>query len=293
MTPNGDEPLAKSRGNLLRQLDRYEPLVGILALLLLVLWFLFPDRNDTGSLIDASLPNAIAALGVFLVLFAYSRYIGKSREDETRELLDLQAERIERMRRPVGVLDFYPDWGEIDQSFWREFIVGADSIDVVMNFSNTFFENNQAAFVAAIKGGATFNLYLPHPGGFAHDPAGLDRHDSDRLSELARAYNMQLNGVRERIARSASTLIGFGATHSQVTVRLLPRLTYAVVRVDERKIVLSHYDQFPVDHASASALVLRPGASDKLERYWTRQFRKLAQIDPTPVERLLELREGF
>ena len=293
MTMRGDEPLAKSRSRLLKQLDKYEPLVGLLAILLLVVIFLFPERNDTATLFDASLPNAIAALGVFLVLFVYSRYIGKSRADETRELLDLQAARIDRMRRPAGVIDFHSNWGAIDSRFWREFIDDAASIDVVMNFSNSFFESNQAAFVAAIHRGASFNLYLPDPGGFDPDSGSLSGQDRQRLTELARAYNMQLNGVRERIARSASTLVGFGASHAQVTVRLLPRLSYAVVRTDDRKIVLSHYDQFPVDHASASALVLRPGADDNLQSYWARQFSDLANVAPTPVEKLLELRQGF
>ncbi|WP_374457143.1 hypothetical protein [Nocardioides sp.] len=254
-----------------QRLRRYEWLVALLALVLLTLLYLFlPDRSAS-DLWEASLPNAIAALAIFFVILAYNQYLRRGPLEDVQELLDRQTQDIREAISPLGgVTAFYPDWSTISEADWRSLLESAHRIDIVMNFSSSFLDRNNASIGAAAKAGATINLYLPDPGD-PGDPVVSDS-ERERLSDLARAYDINVPTLQERIAGSVKMARSLATDPARVSVRFYPRLMYAAVRLDQQTLVLSHYDQFPTLNAKACAIVLDVGASDVLKAYWANQF---------------------
>jgi hypothetical protein len=259
--------------------------------------------------VETALPNAVAALFVFLAIYALYQFIGISPSDEIAQLLDSQREQlgsrsqedlqgiaVEMRRldlsRPRGILNLYPHWNEISGQDWEVILEGAWQVDIVMNWCDSLLEANARIFRRLISEGLSVSLYLPDPGSFG-GREGLSEQDRDRLNQLAATYSMPRGAVRLRIAESASKLVDLGAREEQVTVRLLKGLTYSAVRINRSRLLISHYDQFRVGHPRAHALLLDLDESAELSNYWSEQFQRFESIRPTSLAKMMRLRRSF
>lgn len=293
--------LSANLASIRRGLGRYRILLATFVLLLLSLLYIYVLDKSVAELIEAALPNAVAALFVFLAVYALYQFIGVAPNDEVAHLLDQHQERIAThldnelrdVRREVGqlsvprsrgMLAFFPHWNEMTEQDWERVLSGATHVDVVMNWCDSWLEANSRLFRSLLKEGTTVSLYLPDPG-FGNTAA-----DRDRLNRLATAYDFSRHVVRFRIAKSAAKLVELGAHPDQVAVRLVDGLTFAAVRVNEHRLLISHYDQFRVGHPRAYALLFDLHESDELFGYWREQFNYFNNIEPTPVGKLIELR---
>ncbi|MGB3444095.1 MAG: hypothetical protein WBA97_35610 [Actinophytocola sp.] len=300
-----DEPqrrLSAGLASLRRGLGRYRILLAVLVLLLLSLLYVLVFDKSVPQLIEAALPNAVAALFVFLALYALYQFIGIAPTDEVARLLDRHQEQladhlkvelqgIQRevsqlsIPRPRGILDFFPHWSEMTGQDWERILSDATHVDIVMNWCDSWLEANARLFRELLEEDTTVSLYLPHP--------GFDNNNAhrDRIHRLATTYDVPRHVVRFRIAESAAKFVDLGADPDRLTVRLVDGLTFAAVRVNEYRLLVSHYDQFRVGHPKAYALLVDLHESSELFGYWTEQFDYFNNIAPTPVERLIELRK--
>lgn len=299
-----DEPqgsLSASLTSLRRGLGRYRILLATATLILLSLSYILVFHKSVAELVEAALPNAIAALFVFLTVYALYRFIGVAPTDEVANLLDAHEEHIaarlkgelEDIRRdvgqlsiprPRGILDFFPHWSEMTGQDWERVLFDATHIDIVMNWCDSWVEANARLFRTLLAEETTVSLYLPDPG-FENTSA-----DRERINRLAATYDFPAHVIRFRIAESATKFVDLGANPDQLTVRLVEGLTFAAVRVNEHRLLVSHYDQFRVGPPKAYALLLDLHESPELFGYWTDQFNHFNDIAPTHVNRLLELR---
>lgn len=301
MAPSPADPgaqpttLAASVDVLRRALERFRILIAVLALILFGAAYVGGLGRTARDLGVAGLPNVIATLLVFIVVTGFYRFAGISQTDQTAHLLDEQrlqiiADLAAQSAGPPGpVVAFHPIWAEISTDSWRAFVGDAQRIDVVMNWSDSLFESHIPAFRSAIRGRAKFCLWLPDPG-LPIDGATLSDEDRRRMEGLGSSYGLNYRYVRFHIANSVTKLIEIGARPEDISVRLLRRLAYSVVRVDGERLMLSNFDQFRVDHPRASAFVLDLSANTGVKEYWGDQFEKFEAVPPTSTQRLLELR---
>lgn len=294
--------LSAGLASLRRGLGRYRILLAILVLLLLSLSYVLAFDKSVPELLETALPNAVAALFVFLAVYALYQFIGIAPNDEVARLLDGHQERLTdhlndelhgirrevrrlSIPRPRGILNFFPHWSEMSGQDWESVLSDATHVDIVMNWCDSWLEANARLFRELLEEDTTVSLYLPHPG-FDNNNA-----DRERINRLATTYDIPRHVVRFRIAESAAKLVDLGADPDQLTVRLVDGLTFAAVRVNEYRLLVSHYDQFRVGHPKAYALLVDLHESRELFGYWTEQFDYFNDIAPTPVEKLIELRK--
>lgn len=301
--------MSASISRLRRALGRYRLLLAVLTLVALSLIYKLVFGHGIRELVETAIPNAIAALFVFLAVYALYQFIGVTPSDEIAQLLDKQGDQLgKRARkdleavaaelrrlqipRPRGILGFYPQWSEISGQEWESILSGARQLDIVMNWCDSLLESNSRTFRRLLADGLAVTLYLPHPGNFG---TGDDSSSEDRawLNQLADTYKMPRKAVRLRIAESVSQLLDLGARSEQVTVLLLRGLTYSAVRIDKSRLLVSHYDQFRVGHPRAHALLLDLGESPELRSYWADQFYRFESIAPTPVDMMMQLRRSL
>ncbi len=296
--------LSASLASLRRGLGRYRILLAILVLLLLSLVYVLVFDKTIPELVEAALPNAVAALFVFLAVYALYQFIGIAPNDEVANLLDEHQDRVDAhlddqlrdlrrevgqlsIPRPRGILDFFPNWSEMTGQDWERILSDATHIDIVMNWCDSWLEANARLFRGLLAEGTTVSLYLPNPG------FGNNTTDRDRINRLAKTYNLPRHIVRFRIAESAAKLVELGAPPDHLTVHLVDGLTFAAVRVNEYQLLISHYDQFRVGHPKAYALLVDLHESKELFDYWTEQFDHFNNIPPTPVDKLITLRKAL
>lgn len=258
---------------------------------------------------ETAIPNAVAALFVFLALYALYQFIGVAPSDELAQLLDKQSEQLGdrswgeiteiaaelrrlQIPRPRGVLAFYPQWSLISSQDWESILNGARHLDIIMNWCGSLLEANARTFGRLLADGLSVALYLPHPGNFgSRDDASSENRAW--LNQLADTYQMPRKAVRLRIAESVSQLLELDARTDQITIRLLQGLTYSAVRIDRSRLLISHYDQFRVGAPRAHALLLDLDESPELRSYWAEQFYRFESITPTPVDLMLQLRRSL
>lgn len=299
--------LSANLTRLRRGLGRYRTLLAVAALIVLSLIYIFIFHKSLNELISVALPNAVAALFVFLAVYALYQFIGVAPTDEIATLLDSHRDQftahvaneleeldgeIRRLKipRPRGIIDFFPHWNEMTGEDWQDVLDRAEHIDVVMNWCDSWFEANARLFRRLLSNGARVDLFLPDPGLSGNK---LESSDRDRVDRLAITYDMPRQTVRFKIADSVVRLVDLGASPNQITVRLLDGLTYPAVRVDENRLLISHYDQFRVGHPRAYALLLDLEESAELSAYWSEQFGLFYEVEPTPVEKLVRLRQSL
>ncbi len=258
---------------------------------------------------DTAIPNAVAALFVFLAVYVLYQFIGVTPSDEIAQLLDKQVDQLSRrsrrdlaeitaemqrlqIPRPRGILNFYPHWNEISGQDWESILNGARQLDIVMNWCDSLLDANARTFRQLLAGEVRVTLYLPHPGSLG---TGDDRRSEDCawLTQLAHTYEVRRSAVRLHIADSVSQLLQLGARTEQITIRLMEGLTYSAVRVNESRLLISHYDQFRVGQPRAHALLLDLDESVELRSYWDYQFSLFEAVPPTPVEVMMQLRRSL
>jgi hypothetical protein len=308
--PESQESSLSANINRLRKgLGRYRLLLTVIVLVALSLAYSSVFHHRLSQLVETSLPNAIAALFVFLALYILYAFIGISPSDEIAQLLDNQRDKLKsesqhdlrriageiqrlQLARPRGIRDLYPHWDEMSGQDWEVILDEARHVDIVMNWCDSLLEGNARAFRRLISSGMTIALYLPDPGGFG-DSERLAPQDRTRLNQLGAEYALPRGTVRLHIAESAVKLVELGAREDQITIRLLKRLTYSAVRIDRSRLLISHYDQFRMGHPRAHALLLDLDESAELQSYWADQFYRYESIQPTPLEKMLRLRRSF
>lgn len=301
--------LSASIGRLRRALGRYRILLAASTLVALSLAYSLIFHNHILQLVETAIPNAVAALFVFLAIYVLYQFIGISPSDEIAQLLDNQRDQLGnrsrkdlqriaaemrrlQLARPRGILNLYPHWNEISGGDWEVILAGARQVDIVMNWCDSLLEANTGIFRRLISEGLSVSLYLPDPGSFG-GREGLTPQDRDRLNQLAATYSMPRGAVRLRIAESVSKLVELGAPEEKITVRLMKGLTYSAIRINKSRLLISHYDQFRVGHPRAHALLLDLDESTELRNYWSEQFQRFESIRPTPLAKMMRLRRSL
>lgn len=246
-------------------IDRLMVLVSVLAIIALILFYMYHDYTEKGSiykLIHEAIPGAI----VVLVAIPITYFLFK----EKRSPFSKSSKNIEElyMEKLPQIMDFHESYRHID---WSKLLRGTNStIDIIVYYYDSWVNSNYDDIVLFFrKPNTTMRVFVANP------------HDSFIFSTIRRLFpDSGAETIMEKVSKTgerlARALKAAGGDSRRLEFYYVPHiLNYSAQCIDEKILILSIFEMFRESRIDSPAILIDLNKSEHLAKFWNKELKGL------------------